>query len=114
MRFEYPWLLLALLALPGLFVWRRRRPDTAPAAVGWGHLPAAEGVRARIFAALAALPWIVLAVSLIAAARPQRGLDQSEIDSRAWTSAGARHLAQHARRGHGRRHAPVGGQGHGT
>ena len=38
MRFEHPWWLLLLLTVPGLMLWRWKRPETQPAAVLWGTL----------------------------------------------------------------------------
>jgi Ca-activated chloride channel family protein len=83
-RFEYPWLLLALLALPALLLWRARRPHTRPAAVLWGTvagLPVAGPV-AWLVQFARVLPWAVLAIAIVAAARPQQGIQQSEVDSR--------------------------------
>ena len=82
MRWEYPWLLLLLLALPLLFVLGRR-PTARPAAVLW--------VRTRRWGAPwgawllrmnAVLPWVALALALLAVARPQQGIRQSETETR--------------------------------
>jgi len=82
MRWEYPWLLLLLLALPLLFVFGRR-PTARPAAVLW--------VRTRRWGAPwgawllrmnAVLPWLALALALLAVARPQQGIRQSETETR--------------------------------
>jgi Ca-activated chloride channel family protein len=83
-RFEYPWLLLGLLLLPALLLWRWRRPRTRPAAVLWGTVAALPkpGVTAWLLFGVRALPWLALALALLALARPQQGLQQSEIDSR--------------------------------
>jgi len=83
-RFESPWLLLGLALLPLLLLLRRRRPSTRPAAVLWG---AVEGLRppgfGRVLAGLSrGLPWLALALGLVALGRPQQGLQQSEVDSR--------------------------------
>jgi Ca-activated chloride channel family protein len=83
-RFEHPWLLLALLALPLLLVWRWRRPDTRPAAVLWGPVRAIPVAwwRARAVLLVRVLPWAALALALAALARPQQGMQQSEVESR--------------------------------
>ncbi len=83
-RFESPWLLLGLLVLPALALWRWRRPDTQPAAVLWGTLAGfgRPGTMAWLVLAVRLLPWVALALALLAAARPQRGMQQSEVDSR--------------------------------
>lgn len=82
MRWEYPWMLLLLAAIPLLF-FVGRRPSARPAAVLW--------VRARrwgapwgawLVRATAALPWIALAIALLAMARPQQGIRQSETETR--------------------------------
>lgn len=83
-RFEHPWLLLALLLVPALVIWRWRRPETQPAAVYWASaqgLPRV-GWRAGLWLVVRLLPWAALVLALIAIARPQQGLQQSEIDSR--------------------------------
>jgi Ca-activated chloride channel family protein len=83
-RFEYPWLLLAVLVLPALMLWRWRRPDTQPAAVLWGtlaSLPRPGAGRWVLFGARL-LSWAALALALVALGRPQQGLQQSEVDSR--------------------------------
>jgi Ca-activated chloride channel family protein len=83
-RFEYPWLLAGLLLLPALLVWRWRRPRTRPAAVLWGTLAALPqpGFASWLLFGVRALPWLALTLALVALARPQQGLQQSEIDSR--------------------------------
>jgi len=83
-RFETPWLLLLVVALPIVLLVRGRRPDTRPAAVLWGAL---EGLRppgagAFLLGLARGLPWIALLLALVALARPQQGLQQSEVDSR--------------------------------
>ncbi len=83
-RFEYPWLLLGLLLLPALLAWRWRRPRTRPAAVLWGTvgpLPR-PGLMSSLLLVVRVLPWLALVLALVALARPQQGLQQSEIDSR--------------------------------
>ena len=83
-RFEHPWVLILLLAVPALLAWRARRPETRPAAVLWGTvagLPGA-GVRAWLVQFARILPWAALVLAVVAAARPQQGVQQSEVDSR--------------------------------
>jgi Ca-activated chloride channel family protein len=83
-RFEHPWLLLALLALPAMVTWRWRRPQVRPAAVLWGPLEGLPppGPLTWLLLAVRLLPWIALTLALVAIARPQRGIQQSEVDSR--------------------------------
>lgn len=83
-RFEYPWLLPLLLALPALLWWRARRRNTRPAAVLWSTVAALPrgGAGAWVLQFLRVLPWIALALAIMAAARPQQGIQQSEVDSR--------------------------------
>jgi Ca-activated chloride channel family protein len=82
MRWEYPWLLLLLAAIPLLFIGGRR-PTARPAAVlwvrtkRWGAPWGAWLVRAN-----AALPWLALALAVLAVARPQQGIRQSETETR--------------------------------
>ncbi len=83
-RFEYPWLLVLLAVLPVLLVWRSRRHDTRPPALLWGSaasLPA-PGIARWLWLVVRVLPWSALALALLAAARPQQGIQQSEVDSR--------------------------------
>ena len=83
-RFEYPWLLLLLLALPALLVWRAGRPRTRPAAVLWSTLAGMPGggVSGWLVQFARVMPWVALALAILAAARPQQGIQQSEVDSR--------------------------------
>ncbi len=83
-RFEYPWLLIGLLIVPALLVWRWRRPLTRPAAVLWGTIAPLPkpGLMSKLLLVVRILPWAALVVALVALARPQQGLQQSEIDSR--------------------------------
>jgi Ca-activated chloride channel homolog len=84
MRFEYPWLLLLLLALPAAVAWRRRRPQVRPAAVLWSTLGAlpGPGLPAALVRAVPALGVVAGVLAVVALARPQQGLQQSEVDSR--------------------------------
>ncbi len=83
-RFESPWLLLLLLVVPALMLWRRLRPTTRPAAVLWGDASAlpAPGLMRFAWLAVRVLPWGALVLALLAVARPQQGVQQSEVDSR--------------------------------
>ncbi|MGH7730202.1 MAG: vWA domain-containing protein [Candidatus Eiseniibacteriota bacterium] len=83
MRWDMPWALLALLVLPWL-AWRGRREVAKAAAVLWVRVgprwaAAASGLPLR---AVAILPWGALAIALLAIARPQEGLRQSETETR--------------------------------
>lgn len=83
-RFEHPWLLLALLVLPALAILRWRRPQTRRPAVLWGPV---RGIpvnvwRSRAVLLVRGLPWLVMALAIVALARPQQGLQQSEVESR--------------------------------
>lgn len=83
-RFEHPWLLLLLIVLPVLLIWRRRRADIRPPALLWGSAVSLPdpGVMRWLWLAVRILPWAALALTLVAAARPQQGIQQSEVDSR--------------------------------
>ena len=82
MRWEYPWVLLLLLALPVL-VWRALRPQQRPPAVLWsrtGKWPGALG--AALVRVVGYLPWAALLIAILALARPQQGVAQSETETR--------------------------------
>lgn len=82
MRWEYPWLLLLLALLP-LLVWRALRPRQRPPAVLWsrtGKWPGALG--ASLVRVIGYLPWAALLLALLALARPQQGVAQSETETR--------------------------------
>src|SRR5689334_5905262 len=83
MRWDQPWWLLLLLIVPVL-AWRARRPAARRAAVLWvrSEGPWAAGLSVLPFRVLAALPWIALVLALVALARPQQGLKQTETDSK--------------------------------
>jgi Ca-activated chloride channel family protein len=83
-RFEYPWLLVLLAVVPALLAWRARRPRTARAAVLWGTVAGLPkpGLGAWIVEFTRVLPWAALVLAIVAAARPQQGVQQSEVDSR--------------------------------
>src|SRR6185503_13589159 len=83
MRWDAPWALAALLLLP-LLVGRTRRPLARGAAVLWVRVGEAWST-SRLGAALHAvgvLPWLALGIALLALARPQQGLKQSETETR--------------------------------
>ena len=82
MRWEWPLFLLLLAVLPLLWWWSRRPAGRRPAvmwvrAARWSGMGAAWPLRA-----VEALPWIALALALVALARPQQGLRQSEVETR--------------------------------
>ena len=82
MRWEYPWLLGLLVLLP-LLVWRALRPGQRSPAVLWARTGRWPG---RALAALVRvtgyLPWAALLLALLALARPQQGVAQSETETR--------------------------------
>ena len=82
MRWDQPWLLLLLLAIP-LLAWRSRRPAARPPAVLWVRAQR-WGARwgAWLLRASGVLPWLALALGLLAMARPQQGIRQSETETR--------------------------------
>lgn len=85
MIFLHPWILLLLLAIPGLVYLRyarRRRPtlrfsDSSPLA----QLPVSWAVRAQPL--LPALYGLGLALLVVALARPQKGLEESRVRTEA-------------------------------
>jgi Ca-activated chloride channel homolog len=81
MRWDTPWLLLALLIVPVL-VWLRVRRRAHGAAVLWVRSQVAGGGGGAIVRAVALLPWAALILALLALARPQQGLSQSETETR--------------------------------
>jgi Ca-activated chloride channel family protein len=83
MRWEYPWLLLLLLLVPAL-AWRARRPAARRSAVLWVRVGASlgGGPRAILVRAVGLLPWLALVLCLVALARPQQGIRQSETETR--------------------------------
>jgi Ca-activated chloride channel family protein len=83
MRWDQPLFLLLLLLVPVL-AWRARRPAARRAAVLWvrSEGPWAARMSALPFRLLAILPWVALVLALVALARPQQGLKQTETDSK--------------------------------
>ncbi len=82
MRWDLPWA-LALLALVPLALLLLRNPSRRPAAVLWVRAPfAGSAWRRGAVRAFGVLPWAALVLAVLAVARPQRGVSQSEIESR--------------------------------
>lgn len=83
MRWDMPWALLAIVLVPWL-AWRGRREVAKSAAVLWVRVGAAwsAGVSALPLRLVGLLPWIALTLALLALARPQEGLRQSETETR--------------------------------
>ena len=82
MRWEYPWVLLLLLLMPLALVLSRRAAGR-PAAVLWVRLPGRKDRRGgTLLRAFEVLPWAALVLAVLASARPQRGVSQSETESR--------------------------------
>ena len=82
MRWEWPWMLLLLLVIP-IALWRRRRPAGRAAAVLWVRVGSwGGGFAAALVRAVAILPWLAFALAVVALARPQQGLKQSEVETR--------------------------------
>ena len=82
MRWEYPGLLLLLLLIPLLF-FGGRRASARPAAVLWVRTrQLGPAWRALLVRANTVLPWVALALALVAMARPQEGIRQSETESK--------------------------------
>ncbi|HYM80401.1 MAG TPA: VWA domain-containing protein [Candidatus Limnocylindria bacterium] len=82
MRWDSPWLLLLLLVLP-VILWRARRPVVRSPAVLWVRLVAQRrALGAAAVRAVGWLPWAALALGLLAIARPQQGLRQTETETR--------------------------------
>lgn len=83
MRWDAPWFLLALLLVP-ILAWRAHRPAARGAAALWGRLPhrVGGGLGAFLVGAVEILPWAALVLTLLALARPQQGIRQSETETR--------------------------------
>jgi len=83
MRWEQPWLLALVLLVPLLALWSRgpgrRRPSVLWVRAGVPGL--GGGLRGLLVRAAELLPWLALAIALLAVARPQQGLKQSEVES---------------------------------
>jgi len=81
MRFEWPWLLLLLAALP-LLVWQATRRRAQRPAVLWGPGLWRTSWSAALVHAIELLPWAALALVVLPLARPQEGIRQSETETR--------------------------------
>lgn len=82
MRWDTPWALALLAAVP-LALLLGRGITRRPAAVLWGRLPALRpSAGALALRAFGLLPWVALVLALLAVARPQRGVSQSETESK--------------------------------
>ena len=82
MRWEWPFCLVLLAAIPFL-VWWSRRPSGRRPAVMWVRIGKwGGGGREGLVRAVEALPWIAIALAIVALARPQEGLKQSEVETR--------------------------------
>jgi Ca-activated chloride channel homolog len=83
MRWDAPWFLLLLLAVPWL-AWRARRPAAHRAALLWartrGAWAASRG--AFLLRVVALLPWLALIVAVVSLGRPQQGIRQTETETR--------------------------------
>ncbi len=80
MRWDEPWLLLLLLLVPALAV---RVRASRRAAVLWTRLEVKGGAAARALLGLVGLlPWLALTLAIVAMARPQQGVSQSETETR--------------------------------
>lgn len=82
MRWEQPWLLALLAVVPPL-VWLALRPARRRAAVLWGRTGDWGGrFGAALIHVVGYLPWAALLLALLALARPQQGIRQSETETR--------------------------------
>jgi Ca-activated chloride channel family protein len=82
MRWEWPWMLLILLLLP-LAAWRGRLPRNRSAAVLWVRAGAwRSGLSSLLVRSVSLMPWLAFALAVVALARPQQGLRQSEVETR--------------------------------
>jgi len=82
MRWDQPWALALLVVVP-LLLWRARRAGPLAAAVLWVRTGAwGSRVARAALGGLDTLPWIALVLALVAIARPQQGVEQSETESR--------------------------------
>jgi Ca-activated chloride channel homolog len=83
MRWDQPWWLLLLALLPVL-VWRARRPAARTAPVLW--VRTGRSWAARLSAVplqlVSGLGWLALVLAIVALARPQQGLRQTETESK--------------------------------
>ena len=82
MRWEWPFVLLLLAAIPPLVWWSRRPAGRRPAVMWVRSARWGSGGRDLLVRAVEALPWIAIALAIVALARPQEGLKQSEVETR--------------------------------
>jgi Ca-activated chloride channel family protein len=76
-----PWLLLLLL-VPFL-IWRARRPLARRPAVEWVRVPPRRiALGAGLVRLVEWVPWLALALAIVALAKPQQGLRQTETETR--------------------------------
>lgn len=83
MRWDMPWFLALLLLVPVL-IWRARRPASRRAAALWVRLGErfGGGFGGFLVGLVDLLPWAALTLTLLALARPQQGIRQSETETR--------------------------------
>jgi Ca-activated chloride channel family protein len=82
MRWDQPWWLLVFLLVP-LALWRARRDAARPPAVLWAGLTGLPGRwRGTLLKGLGLWPWAALLLAMLALARPQQGVSQSETETR--------------------------------
>jgi Ca-activated chloride channel family protein len=83
MRWEWPWALLALPLVLGPLLLHALRPGQRTPALLWVRTGRWAGpVGAALVRVTGYLPWVALLVALVAVARPQEGLRQSETETR--------------------------------
>lgn len=82
MRWENPWALALLLMVPLLLVWSRRVAGRRPAVL-WGRTGRwGSPVGGALALLLDFVPWAVITLAILALARPQQGIRQSETETR--------------------------------
>ncbi len=81
MRWESPGLLVLVLVVP-LLALLVKRFERRGAAVLWTQPPRVRSLRAALVRAVSLLPWLALTLAVVALARPQQGLRQSETESK--------------------------------
>src|SRR5206468_5286532 len=82
MRWESPWMLLALLLVPALVWFRRRGRSADPASVLWVRSgPLGARIAAAAVRSVDGLAWMALTLALLALAKPQQGVRLSETET---------------------------------